>query len=726
VTLQLDLDAGAFVGSTGAAVGAAGSGFPDVSGWNREFRQATAGNRPTYSPTVMNGLPGIVFDGVDDYLTGQGILSQYYGASGFAMLAVFRPLVLAAAGAHDYDDAAVWTDTAGYTGLSLSTGLVTGWLYDSGGDKKRTGSISPNQVCIVAVVLDGGQLKLAVNGGAYGTPLAAGAPATMTGSPIMGKAFSAATYASVAVARLRLWDALPAPFETYRSELLATYGLQRLAGLEDARDLGSRIVREGRQPSATVRRRVRFAVGLGLEPGDVVWLSDPELPHPQGLGAGTATWQRWPTYLIERTANPGSLTHDLALQRFLPFSVWWVPHTPASGLAQQQGVLRILSGQTWTYQRASTAYVEDPSDGTVLEVPIDVEPIGRYGMLAEGARTHGISNCCFADGTTGWSSLVGHSLDTSVLFFKPSVTAQSLKLTFSPGTPGEATTTLVSGGAQYWYLSIRHLDGSGAALDWRLQRSSDGKYWDNTTSTWVASSATVNFLPTATTKQRDFSQLIDAGAAPGTFTLRVRNGVAGSAWVGSVQLEAGRWPTSDMPTRASTTFSRAAGQLLCSNNSSARAWNAPKGTARITLNPWWNSTEVGSTAFTLVWISYDANNSVRLWYDGSAGAWKFSRKRAGTTTTASVTAAVTRGTPVELVVRWCGTDLELGKVAYAGSVFAAGVAGTDDTTAAGAPTEVATCNVELGSGSSAYAEGHIQRLLLTPAVLLDEEAARPD
>lgn len=718
---MLDLDAGAFVGNDGDAVAA----FPDVSGYLRSFVQATAGNRPTYNSAVMNGLPGIVFDGVDDYMTGQGVLSQYYGSGGWAMLCAFRPAVLAAAGANDYNDAALWTDSAGFTGLSVSSGLVTGWAYDPA-DKKRTGTIAENQVAVVAFYRTGGNILLAVNGGAYTAPLASGNPSTMTGSPIMGKAFSTAAYLHAAVGRLRVWDGLPSSFETYRSELLALYGVQRLAGLEDARDVGSRIVRRDRRAAPLVRVRTRWAVGLPLEPGDLVWLSHPELPHPQGLGAGTATWQRWPTIVVDRQ-NQGLGVIDLGLERLRPFSLWWVPATASTGIAQQQGVLRILSGQSWTYARASTAYVEE-ADGIVSEVPLDKEAIGRYGFLAEAARTHSVSNCCFADGTTGWSSLVGATTDDTVTFFRPSISRQSLKLAFSPGTPAEATTTLVSGGAQYWYLSIRHLDGAGAALDWRLQRSSDGKYWDNTTSTWLASSATVNFLPTAATKTRDFSKLIDAGAAPGTFTLRVRNGVTGTVWVGSVQLEAGRWPTSDMPTRAGTTFTRAAGQLLVSNNAAARVWNAPKGSARVVILPWFNSSEVGSASFTVLALSYDANNSVRLWYDGAAGQWKFSRKRSGTTTTASITASVTRATAVELVVRWCGSEGELGLAPYTGSVFAAGTktGGTDDTSAAGAPTEVSTCDLEVGSGSSAYAEGHIQRLLITPEVLLDEEIARAD
>lgn len=41
----------------------------DKSGNGRHYSQATSGRRPTYKTNVQNGKPGILFDGVDDFLS---------------------------------------------------------------------------------------------------------------------------------------------------------------------------------------------------------------------------------------------------------------------------------------------------------------------------------------------------------------------------------------------------------------------------------------------------------------------------------------------------------------------------------------------------------------------------------------------------------------------------------------------------------------------------------
>ena len=45
------------------------SDWTDQSGNGNNFSQSTAGNKPTYTASAQNGLPAIVFDGTNDYLT---------------------------------------------------------------------------------------------------------------------------------------------------------------------------------------------------------------------------------------------------------------------------------------------------------------------------------------------------------------------------------------------------------------------------------------------------------------------------------------------------------------------------------------------------------------------------------------------------------------------------------------------------------------------------------
>jgi hypothetical protein len=51
--------------------------WKDISGNERHATQSNASQRPTYAATVINNLPGIVFDGVDDFLTGVMPVAPY-------------------------------------------------------------------------------------------------------------------------------------------------------------------------------------------------------------------------------------------------------------------------------------------------------------------------------------------------------------------------------------------------------------------------------------------------------------------------------------------------------------------------------------------------------------------------------------------------------------------------------------------------------------------------
>jgi hypothetical protein len=64
----LDIDPGKFGLNDGNAIGTA----TDYSGNGRNFTQATAGNKPTFKTAIVNGLPVMRFDGVDDYLQTTG------------------------------------------------------------------------------------------------------------------------------------------------------------------------------------------------------------------------------------------------------------------------------------------------------------------------------------------------------------------------------------------------------------------------------------------------------------------------------------------------------------------------------------------------------------------------------------------------------------------------------------------------------------------------------
>jgi hypothetical protein len=60
----------------------------DQSGHGHHCFQNTSGNRPSYVLSAMNGIPGLQFDGLDDYLEGLGTLG--FGLSNWTVMVVSK------------------------------------------------------------------------------------------------------------------------------------------------------------------------------------------------------------------------------------------------------------------------------------------------------------------------------------------------------------------------------------------------------------------------------------------------------------------------------------------------------------------------------------------------------------------------------------------------------------------------------------------------------------
>jgi hypothetical protein len=64
--------------------------WTDLSGFDNNATQATAGSRPLYRTNILNGLPAVRYDGIDDWLTvlGTDALAMTNNAAGVSVLAV--------------------------------------------------------------------------------------------------------------------------------------------------------------------------------------------------------------------------------------------------------------------------------------------------------------------------------------------------------------------------------------------------------------------------------------------------------------------------------------------------------------------------------------------------------------------------------------------------------------------------------------------------------------
>lgn len=720
---------------TGIADGSAITTWPDASGGGNTFSPGAGAAAPVYKANSLAGRPGVLFDGVDDYCerTGGGnTLAHYITAGAHAGIAVYKPRLLTTSYANSYLNHAIVSDVGGgYWGFILkATPSALAALWD-GADKTVAHAIDANAVTVSHWYHSGGTLYHAVNGGAY-TSAAAGNISDLTHTLVLGKSYDSLSFLNFDLGELWLYDALPTDFATTISSLLVKYKVNQLLGTEEARDRATREIRLYRRPAIYLGATPPVVRALGIDVGDRVVASHAAIPF-----AGAGLTERFLGTVIRKGYNPdaGKIGIEARGVRDYLSSVLWVPYVTTSGAQAQQGVQRMLGGSTWTFTRASSAWIEDPSDGHVVEVSSDQEKIDRSGALIERYSANLLLNSSAALGTTSWTGTGTGTFttDTTVTLFDASISPQTFKLVApNPVGAGEImdqTSIDLSGySTDKFFLSIDHVDDSGQPLTVTVQRSSDSKWFRASDSTWQAAE-TANALTVRSTMYRDVLPVMDIGTgSPCTIKVRLKAITANAQvnHIGHVQLEEKRWATSRIVTR-SALLARQADQLLISNNSAARSWPNSHGTLLMEFVPQWSSSLVSGEFYTLAYAYYDANNWWELYWHGTNGKLTLACRAAGTTVEASSAAAtLTRGTVAKFAARWIGSDGELDLAPYTLHCFVNGAAGKGSATVAAAlPTQVATADLEIGK-SGQGAEGAIRRFRLTPVVLTDAEIERWD
>lgn len=170
------LDAGRMFG---LAPGASVACWRDVSGNARDYAQATTAKRPTLQANIKNGLPGVLFDGVDDYLDGVGIDSTH-ALGAFSDFVVFKPRVLNNA-TGSYNGETVFTTTGAMFGLTVkSDNTFDAYHYDGTYDLLTVaGVLGENVTSLIELHIDTGQLIVRAND----SPAAQGASGNRMATP---------------------------------------------------------------------------------------------------------------------------------------------------------------------------------------------------------------------------------------------------------------------------------------------------------------------------------------------------------------------------------------------------------------------------------------------------------------------------------------------------------------------------------------------------------------
>lgn len=136
--------------------------WTDQSTNKKNARQSTAGSRPLYRTNVVNGLPGIQFDGTDDEMLLDGLVTP---GSNLSYFAVVKPT---GSGAQGYEKRFFGSKVAGSTGINF--GCTTSKFYavvrdnaGSSGDTSWGTSQAFGDTVLSSVIMDSSNTKLRVN-----------------------------------------------------------------------------------------------------------------------------------------------------------------------------------------------------------------------------------------------------------------------------------------------------------------------------------------------------------------------------------------------------------------------------------------------------------------------------------------------------------------------------------------------------------------------------------
>ena len=132
---------------------------------------ATSTARPLYKTNAQNSLPGVLFDGSNDLMTGPTEWPNIFSRNEHTILIVCKPTALVSTGSGVvYGRPQLMGSIGQYEGISVSpsgsNNIFTSWSYDSVGARTAsTGSLAANSMALIETWHENGQLNVALNQG---------------------------------------------------------------------------------------------------------------------------------------------------------------------------------------------------------------------------------------------------------------------------------------------------------------------------------------------------------------------------------------------------------------------------------------------------------------------------------------------------------------------------------------------------------------------------------
>lgn len=695
----------------------------------------SATQRPTFKvASAPSGVPALYFDGSNDRLQSSKNLTAFLTGSAGTVMLVAKILSATLDNADPLNNQGLWSDSVagGNLGMSVKAGAptITGYNTDSGGLDQVDVGFTFGEWAIYSWRHSSGQLYVSVNGGAESN-VASGAAVTLANPFQLGRSNTGSTkYLEMLLGGLAMWDVSlgASDWQSMVDYFRAAYALGSIVSPRDqCRQLVSTKLRRRRRRAARIFVTVPLHVGLDLALGDTVKISHPDLPSPDGLGAGLADGSAWQGILDRRRLREDHLVDlELIHDRLMRVLLWEGGRTTVPG-DRANGVARITPGPKLAFTRNATQYVRNPGDVDQGIAILSGQPAyDFYGLALEGADTNFVKDSS-GNYITTWTPSGLLQATTDILFFDSELIPAGCRMVDVSGTPAYITaTTDPLTGVQHTRFLLIYQTSDGAAIGWRLQRSSDSWYWNDSTPGWQSGAVTNEFTPAAANEITwGVSEPIDLGATGLTATIRITTtAVDQGVRPFHVQLGANRYAGSPIitsgaaVTRAANCYSLANG--LASGLQSC--WWPTRGTALLRARWLWDAADMPADAIIAKTV-YSAGHGFTWRWDGAAGEIKLDVDVGGTTYTASIAHTPVRGTRDVLAARWASSVGELGLTPYQIDVFLNGVQGTPDVLS-GPPTEAAA-TWYLGSDAGADPiAAYVTDVWVSPYVWRQEEIAR--
>jgi len=434
---------------------------------------------------------------------------------------------------------------------------------------------------------------------------------------------------------------------------------------------------------------------------DVELLSGMQVAHRLGPAASSIGpgWKykpvpaRRPMRLVKREIDLNKMTLTLTLQdrRQVDCLQWETFLTKRSSATEQQGLPRIAGGAGRYFKRATVVNVEDPSDKTIRQIAIDTEAVANGGWLIEDIVFNLVTRSCWADGSfIGWTTVTGggqaYVMDSTDTIWDKTLTANSAKMT--AGAAAHASMSHITAddsanassaniNTEGGCLSVTYKNDNGNRLRWQLQRSDTTNWWRDSDQTWQVS-AQDNFFPTASVPTRSRSAKITGIPNVGTtLTIFLLSEVFNQQiHIYDVQLEDKGFSSARIITQGSGAF-RDSGGLFFDNSSvdgRQRLFNPARGTLGIAFTPSFNNADPRqgvSRTMGLFSVNFDIwygggtppRNGFEFYWDVDSSSYVLKVWSGGSlvgTCSVLVAGGVVANQEYDVVLRWTGTDGELG------------------------------------------------------------------